>query len=200
MTILVDFDNVMVNTGEAWVATLNRRYCTSVDYNDVTEWDITRFFPGIERDDIYAPLSDGSVWESVVPVDGSQEFIQKMIDDGHEVYVATSSSLNTIGKKWKEVLQKFFPMIHHNNVIVASKKQMLKADILIDDAPFNIEGGEYFGILFDAPHNRSYELPAVKPHSAPTIVRASDWNKIYDWVVWCAWELDDYERENDIYG
>lgn len=195
MTILVDLDNVLINTGQAWVDTLNERYGTSVNYDDVTEWDITKFFPTLTRNDVYAPLSTGEVWSRASPIPGASEVISKLIDEWHDVYITTASSLNTIGKKWKEVLQRFFPMIHHNNVIVAEKKQMIKADILIDDAPFNLEGGDYFGILFDAPHNRGYEVVHENP---PKMVRASNWDKVYDWIVWYAWELDDFDRRYDI--
>jgi 5'(3')-deoxyribonucleotidase len=89
------------------------------------------------------------------------------------VYVVTSSSLNTIGRKWKEVLQKFFPMIKHSHVIVAERKQMIMGDVLIDDAPFNLEGGMYYGILFNAPHNAGYD------GSGLGIERARDWNDTY---------------------
>lgn len=197
MTILVDLDNVLINTGQAWVDILNEKYGTNVDYDDVTEWDITKFFPTLTRDEVYEPLSTGDVWSRAAPIPGAVDALNKMISDGHDVYVATASSLNTIGKKWKEVLQKFFPMIHHNNVIIANKKQMIKADVLIDDAPFNLEGGDYFGVLFDAPHNRRYELPEGK--SPPHIGRAASWEDAYDWVVWCSWEPDDHEEGSVIY-
>lgn len=108
MVILVDLDNVLINTGEAWVAEINRRHGTSVDYDDVTKWEIEYLFPSLTHDEVYAPLTDGSAWDYVTPVDGAQEYVQKLIDDGHELYIVTSSSLNTIGKKWREVIKKFF--------------------------------------------------------------------------------------------
>jgi 5'(3')-deoxyribonucleotidase len=173
MVILVDLDNVLINTGEAWVEILNERHGTTVKYDDVSEWDMTKFFPTLTRDEVYMPLSDGSVWERVSPIPGARETIQNMIDDGDDVYVVTSSSLNTIGRKWKEVLQKFFPMIKHSHVIVAERKQMIMGDVLIDDAPFNLEGGMYYGILFNAPHNAGYD------GSGLGIERARDWNDTY---------------------
>ena len=173
MTILVDLDNVLINTGQAWVDVLNKRYGTTVKYSDVSEWEITKFFPNLSRDEVYAPLSTGEVWSCASPIDGAQDGLKKLIADGHDVYVVTASSLNTIGKKWKEILQKFFPIIKHNNVIVASHKQMISADVLIDDAPFNLEGGKYFGILFDAPHNSSYD------ECGSGFVRAHNWDDVY---------------------
>lgn len=174
MVILVDLDNVLINTGEAWVEILNERHGTTVKYDDISEWDMTKFFPSLTRDEVYMPLSDGSVWSRVSPIPGARETIEMLMFEGDDVYVLTSSSLNTIGKKWKEVLQKYFPMILHSHVIVAEHKQMIKGDVLIDDAPFNLKGGEYYSILFAAPHNAGYD------DSGLGIERACDWNDVYD--------------------
>lgn len=184
MRILVDLDCVLINTGEVWVDILNEVHGTTVKYDDVNEWDMTKFFPTLSRDEVYEPLSNGSVWSRVSPIPGARDTIERLIADGHEVYIVTASSLNTIGNKWREVIQKFFPMIKHNNVIVASNKQMIIADVLIDDAPHNIEGGKYFGILFEAPHNRSYN------ECVSGFARAHNWDDVYkvietivDWMA-----------------
>ena len=174
MIVLVDLDNVLINTGEAWVGVLNERHGTNMEYSDITDWEIAKFFPELTCDEVFAPLSDGSVWSRVSPVPGARDAIEKLIADGDDVYVVTSSSLNTIGKKWKDVLQKFFPMIRHSHVIVSERKQMIMGDVLIDDAPFNLEGGNYYGILVDAPHNINYDCDGI------SIVRAQNWDCIYD--------------------
>lgn len=169
MTILVDLDHVLVNTGDAWVEVLNERHGTTVKYDDITEWDVSKFFPTLSHDEVYEPLVSGEVWSRVSPVRGARETLEKIIADGHEVYIATASSLETIGKKWNEVIQKYYPMIPYDHVIVAHRKQMIVADVLIDDAPFNLNGGKYFSILFDAPHNRD-----DREHT-----RAHDWDEVY---------------------
>lgn len=99
MVILVDLDNVLINTGEAWVEILNERHGTTVKYDDISEWDMTKFFPSLTRDEVYMPLSDGSVLSRVSPIPGSRETIERLMFEGDDVYVLTSSSLNTIGKK-----------------------------------------------------------------------------------------------------
>lgn len=174
MVILVDFDDVLINTGPSWVSVLNEKHGTNVSYDEVVEWGMDKFFPTLTHDEIYEPLVTGEVWSRVSPIPGARETIERMISDGHDVYIVTSSSLNTIGKKWNEVLQKFFPVIHHDKVIVAQNKQMIRGDVIIDDAPFNIRGGCTFGILFDTPHNRG--------NDAKGLFRATSWNEIYKFV------------------
>ena len=45
---------------------------------------------------------------------------------------------------------------------------------MVDDAPHNLEGGEYFKILITAPHNRKYNA------SENGMVRADHWSDIYN--------------------
>lgn len=177
MIILVDLDDVMINTGEAWVRELNRIHGTTVKRCDIISWNITEFFPSLSSDDVYKPLQTAELWESVSPIRGAAETMQKLIADGHDVYVATASSPDTIGMKWKLVIQRYFSFIRSDHIIVTSSKQMILGDILIDDAPFNLEGGKYKGILFDAPHNKSYA------ECSNGFVRAKNWDEVYDYIA-----------------
>ncbi len=53
MTILVDADGVLENLSEAWVEYLNDRYGTSVKYDEVRDWDMTKAFPSLSREQVY---------------------------------------------------------------------------------------------------------------------------------------------------
>ena len=58
-------------------------------------------------------------------------------------------------------------------MIVAAKKQMIRGDVMVDDGPHNLEGGDYIRILMNAPHNRSYN---AEEHG---MIRAFSWREIY---------------------
>ncbi|NES53370.1 5'-3'-deoxyribonucleotidase, partial [Escherichia coli] len=49
----------------------------------------------------------------------------------------------------------YFPFIPHSNVVLCGNKNIIKADIMIDDGIHNLESFEGMKILFDAPHNRN---------------------------------------------
>lgn len=174
MVILVDLDNVLINTGQAWVDMLNERHGTTVKYDDVSKWDVEGFFPTLSRKEIYDPLESGEVWSRVSLIPGARETLDKLIAEEHEVFIVTASSMNTIGKKWREVISKFLPMIRQENIIVTHRKDLINGDVLIDDAPFNFDGGDYFCILFDAPHNRGEESSGF--------VRVSNWDEAYEYI------------------
>lgn len=155
-TILVDMDETLENLGVVWVDELNRRHGTSVIYDEITEWDMTKFFPSLSRNEVFAPLRDENIWKRVEPLPGAQEAVKTMKEDGHDVIVVTASHPDTV--KWKyDWLDRYFPSIKYRDIIFASRKQLVKGDFLIDDAPHNLFGGPYIPIMFSAPHNRAWK-------------------------------------------
>lgn len=71
-----------------------------------------------------------------------------------------------------ERLLELFPFLDWEHIIFACNKQMVRGDVLIDDAPHNLVGGEYAKILFDRPHNRSFD------HVAHDALRVNTWEEI----------------------
>lgn len=173
LTILVDCDNVLEDLVAIWIDYLNKEHGTNIQPEDITEWDVTKFFPSLSRNQVYAPLHKKSLWEEIEPLPLAVEYLKKLIDDGHKVVILTSSHPDTVSMKINKFLLKRFPYLSFKDVIISSQKQLVKGDILIDDAPQNLEGGSYLGILFNAPHNRSYN---AEGHG---FIRARDWFDIY---------------------
>ena len=166
-------DDTIENLGETWVAYLNEKYGTSVKRCDVTDWDISKSFPSISKHEVFAPLFDKKMWKRVKPLPGAVEYLKRLMDDGHKVLIVTASHQNSVAIKLNHVLFKYFPFFTYKDVIVTTQKQLINGDIMIDDAPHNLEGGKYFGILVSAPHNRSYDA------EKNGFVRADNWDEIY---------------------
>ena len=173
LTILVDMDDTLENLCEAWVSFLNDKYGLSVATDDIKDWDITKAFPSLTKQQVFAPLEDVNMWERVKPLPKACETICKLREDGHKIFVVTASSPNSIPIKLNKVLFKYFPFFTYNDVIVTSHKQSIRGDILVDDAPHNLIGGSYKKILMNAPHNRYYDEESIGA------VRASDWSVAY---------------------
>lgn len=174
MQILVDMDDVLENLSEAWINMLNKEYGTSVDYQTTRDWKMEESFPELTPAQIYAPLYDDSFWRTVKPIPGASEALERMIADGNDVYIVTASNYITLKTKMEEVLFKYYPFLDWRNVIVTFNKQMIRGDVLIDDAPHNLVGGEYFKILIDAPHNRNFNA------ERNGVIRAKDWNEVIE--------------------
>ncbi len=173
MTILIDMDDTIEHLLPAWVEFLDNEHGLDVKPNDITEWDITKFFPTLTDDQVFAPLLNEYFWDTVKPIPGATETIKKLIDDGHKVYIVTASRPGTLELKLNKVLFKYFPYLSYENVIVAFNKQMIIGDVMIDDAPFNLIGGRFVRLLMDSPANAYFK---AKENG---IIRVRDWEQIY---------------------
>lgn len=176
ITVLIDVDDTIENLCEEWCNYLNRKYGTMVTYKDVTEWDMSKFFPGLTKEQVYEPLHSEELWQYIRPKPGAVEYVKNLIDDGFNVYLCTSTDYRNVKVKYEEVIHKYFPYISWKQVIVTDKKQLINADFLVDDGVHNLEGGNYEKILMSAPHNQSYDA------EANNMFRADTWETVYSLI------------------
>lgn len=173
MTILVDMDDVLEDLTGAWIDWLNSLHGYEVDKNAPRNWDMRYSFPELSEEDIYRPLYQDEFWETVKPIPGAAETLERLISEGHEVYVVTASNYQTIKTKMESVLFRYFPFLEWDNVIITSRKGMINGDVLIDDAPHNLLDVDCGRILMDAPHNRSFNAEMYG------IYRVHSWKEAY---------------------
>lgn len=177
LDILVDLDDTVWYLLKAWVQRLNARHGTSVSVDDIYDWDVTIAFPGLTREQVFAPLNEDDFWDTVEPMDGTAEVLEWAINEGHRVHIVTASLYSTLKSKMENALFKHFPFISWNQVIITSHKQMIRGDMLIDDAPHNLENGQYVKVLVTAPHNRGYD--AQRNH----MIRVNNWSEIKECII-----------------
>lgn len=173
LTILIDMDDVLENLLECWVAELNRRYGTTVHPEEITNWLIGEFFPSLTKEELFAPLGDPTFWSLLSPMKDAPDVVCKLIDDGHRVRVVTSSHYKTVPAKM-DWLFRHYPFLSWKDVIIAHDKKLINGDILIDDGVHNLENAQYKKLLFDQPHNRSYNA------EENGMIRVYGWKEIYE--------------------
>lgn len=167
-------DDTIENLLVEWLHVLNERYHRFVTPDDIRAWDIRKAYEGLSQEQVYAPLYTAELWQRVRPKWDAVKYLRQLQKDGFEIYIVTSSNLQTIQDKVESILARYFPFIHMDHIIVCSKKQMIRGDVLVDDGPHNLEGGEYGKILMTAPHNREY------PAEENGMTRVSNWMEAYD--------------------
>lgn len=187
MTILVDMDDTIEGLMDSWLDFIHKKHGIELRSEDIKEWDMRKAFPTLTSDEIFAPLFEERMWQNVKPFRDAIEYLPKLIEAGHDVVIVTASHFDTVAMKVRNVLLKHFPFIKYDNVIIASRKQLIRGDVLVDDAPHNLIGGDYAGILFNAPHNRSF------PAEEHGFKRASNWKEVFEIIQ----EIDlDIQIEN----
>ena len=177
LTILIDMDDTIENLSEAWVAYLNHRYGTQVSYNQVKTWDMTKAFPMLTKEQIYTPLTENELWLWVKPKPGAANTLLKLMMDGHRLFIVTASAYQTLPVKLDKVLFTYFPFLRPEQVIITTQKQMIKGDVLVDDNPQNLIGGDFEKILMTAPHNQTYQA------NQNGMYRVHRWEEAYEIIL-----------------
>ncbi len=167
LTILFDADDVAENLLNRWIEFLNKRYGTSVAFEDIRDWDMTLAFPTLTKQQLFGVLVEDKLWSGLEPMPGSQRILKKWFDQGHKLYMVTASDYRTCKVKTERILE-LFPFLDWGHIIFAANKQMIRGDILIDDGIHNLIGGEYYKILFNRPHNRGLDVEKYGVHRAET--------------------------------
>lgn len=173
LTILVDMDDTIENLLAVWVDTLNHMYARNVALDDIYSWDIKSYYPGLSVEEVFNPLNTKEFWDKVTPIPGAVETLQKIHDEGDHIMIATATHPYTVALKYDAIIKKYFPFIQYQDIIITSHKQLIRGDILIDDAPHNLVGGSYHKIMITAPHNRRFNT------ADNDIIRCDTWDEIY---------------------
>lgn len=165
-------DDTIEHCLEAWVKGINAKYGCCASHDDVVSWDLTATFPDLSREQIYEIPMQPGFWKTVKPIADAPEVLRRLIAAGHEVYIVTATHYEAVLEKMSEVLFRYFPFLSWDQVIIAHRKQMIRGDVLIDDAIHNLEGGQYQKILMTAPHNASFDA------EAHDMIRVHTWKEI----------------------
>lgn len=153
---MIDLDSTLNNLVWVWIQELNKKYGTNVQYDDIKEYDLSKAFPSLTIDELYSPLQENNFWTLLSPIDGSQKYLKKLIDEGHQIKIVTATHYKNLEIKMNWLLTQF-PFLKWKDVWVVHDKQSLRADYLIDDCYGNLIGGSYKKICLDQPWNRNFQ-------------------------------------------
>lgn len=132
MKIAIDFDNTLFPTVECVLEVYNRHHNSNLELSQITEYDLHDNFQEDVADELIALFIDKEVYDNLRPYKGAVRVVRTLIEQGHEIYIATSSDVRNM--EWKEeLLQKYFPFIPKQNLIRIHNKSLLNVDVLVDD-------------------------------------------------------------------
>ena len=187
--ICVDMDDTIENLVETWIQEININYNKNYSIDNIKQWDMSKNFPDLTEDEIFDVLSDITVYDKILPYKDAQEYLEKLNNDSRfKVYIATSTYYKVYTYKMEKVLFKYFPFLRNNQLICISDKQLLNADVLIDDYDGNLINGTYDKILIDKPYNincKSKNINKVNflDYRNKVIKRTNNWKDIYNYII-----------------
>ena len=172
LKIAIDFDATLFPTMERVIELYNKRHEASLDISQITMYNLHDDFPTDVADELIELFVEKDVYTSLQPYKGSVRAIKTLIEQGHEIYIATSTDVRNM--EWKEeLLQKYFPIIPKKNLIRIHNKSLLNVDVLVEDKLDNLKSTFAERICFDQLWNRSEEMDYVY-----SIYRIHHWGEI----------------------
>ena len=204
MKIAIDVDNVLVDTTQCVIDYINKHLPNlNLTIEDIKSYYIENALPEEYRWIVPIVFEQSEMWRNVKLIDGAAEAIEKLYNDGCEIYFATATTEHNFKKK-VGFLTRSFPFFPDGYVkkhsISIKEKQLLGVDYLIDDCSSHFTGDHtYKSILFDYPWNRDFNGLDIKK----SVWRCYDWKEIY-YTINCLegnvnWFEDGAILSNEIY-
>lgn len=172
LRIAIDFDETLFPTLNKVVEAYNMRHDVGIELSQITTYNLHDSLPPEVADELLELFVDKSVYDCLQPYKGAVRAIKTLIEQGHEIYIATSTDVRNM--EWKEeLLQKYFPFIPKNNLIRIHNKALLNVDVLVEDKMDNLTQTFADRVCFNQPWN----IDEGKDY-AYSIYRIHNWGEI----------------------
>lgn len=172
MIVIVDIDNILNDLTKKAIALYNSNSGKNIKLADIVAYSFFKCLPETDAQQICNLFKHKELWDSLEPTNGSQSVLKKIVNSGIDVYLATAT--DPINFKWKcDWVETHFSFIPVDNIIRIKNKNLLKADIIIDDCLDNLINSEAEKICLDCPWNRDEQIE--EKHN---IQRVYSWNEI----------------------
>ena len=150
LTIAVDLDSTLNNLNHVWIVRYNQMYDDTL--NCFNEWNVVNCVKPECGNRIFDILGAKDFFYNLGMQSGADEVMEKLCTE-HNVHIVTAYTANTCVDKVRWV-QKYLPFFDIKNIVFCNNKRLFNADVLIDDAPHNIESFPNTTICFDMPYNK----------------------------------------------
>lgn len=180
MRIFVDLDGVVADLASDWCffynlyarANPHLKLQTSVAPDDfIRDWDVEKNYPHA-----FHILDRPGLFRNLPVVRGANRGINELQRRGHDVLFLTSGLATTAASEKQAWVKEHFGSVMHKNTIICTRKDVVgrSGDILVDDHVENVRSWQGLdAILFDAPHNRSFQQ---------WVLRARDWTEVVECI------------------
>ena len=150
--IAIDFDSTLFPTLEKVLEFYNKQHNTNIELSQVTTYNLYDSFETEVADELIELFVEKEIYDYLQPYKGAIRTVKMLIEQGHEIYIATSTDVRNM--EWKEqLLQKYFPFIPKNNLIRIYNKALLNVDVMIEDNLENLTKTLADRICFNQPWN-----------------------------------------------
>lgn len=169
MIVALDVDGVLADVFPGWI----RKY--EKDHPDRVKYTVQEIYsPQINADPVFLSyLSAPDLYKDVLPIPGALEGVQEIKNLGHRVIFATSCVMGMTDPKWTWLQEyELLPpgRLQADDLVVTHDKSLVRAGILVDDHPKNLNGFTGERVLLRQPHNMKASGPFHIANDWPDVV------------------------------
>jgi 5'(3')-deoxyribonucleotidase len=156
MRILIDLDGVCADFYGRLLDMYNNDFDDDLTRSEITTWALAPAFRKATREQIRSYMSVPGFWSELQPIEGAVETLYGLHNDGHDLVVVSAAPGDSViaGKEKFQWVHKHIEFLPHDNIILASRKELVRGDMLFDDGPHNTEVFPGMTCMMDAPYNR----------------------------------------------
>ncbi len=181
--ILVDLDDVL--SIDAYLNMMNDILNKKFTYDDINDYYIENILTKEELIEYRKAFRKGNVYDYASVAERSKEVLMRLMLD-YEIYICSSFYSELDKEIFPEMLKhkcdfvlKNYPYLDMKNFIFTNNKQMIDADIRIDDRIDNLKEGS-INLLYTAYHNKDIDAEKLKEKN---IIRVNNWSDIEDKLI-----------------
>lgn len=177
--LIIDMDDVITEKG--FIRMINEFLGTNYIQEDAGSYYINDLIPKDRMNEWVEFYSKKNVYDYANIVEGAKETLEKL-NEKYDLYIATAFvfrdapevSGKTLNDKYNFLCEKF-PFIDPHKFIFISNKDLLEADIRIDDSPKKLMGKARLKLLFTAYHNKNMADEELKKNN---FIRVNGWKDV----------------------
>lgn len=146
--IILDCDDVLYDSSQAALDVLNRRYATKHTLQEITQWGLL----GNILDERLDYFKQPQFIDDLPLYPGAKKFVHELSLKA-EVLIATNVPPVCAGARVNAIIRDF-PEIKPSNILIGARKDLLVADMMLDDTAQNLEQANVeYPVLFRQPWN-----------------------------------------------
>ncbi|MGH9548343.1 MAG: 5' nucleotidase, NT5C type [Terriglobales bacterium] len=168
LRIAVDMDEVIADAFGKHLSQYNQRAGANLTAEMISKSGLAALLPDESRADFNAIPHAPGFFADLEVIAGSQEALLEL-SRHHDIYI-TSAAMevpSSFADKF-QWMEKHFPFIPPGRIVFCGEKNIVNADVLIDDRSRHFKGFRGTGILFTAPHNATEAAE----------LRANNWSEV----------------------
>ena len=161
-TLLIDMDSVIVDLMTEWFQRYSQAYDDDLTVDSILCWQTEKYVKPECGAKIYDFLDEPGLFRHLKPLPGAIETLKRLSED-FDILIVTASRTHAYTEK-EQWVEEHLPFIGKRNLIFSHRKDMIRGDVLFDDAPPNLRAFAATGrlaVAMDYPYNRDVDVPRV---------------------------------------